>query len=260
MALFNDGPISDTADLQRCENSILNLASAESIDLGAKIMLAQQDVANEVLLFLLRRPHRQSNWLWDDSSSFLRLRNVTNVVVTDPLRQWHVHRTLSLVYRDAYNNQLNDRYQAKWTEYEELAKASAETYFQIGVGLVADPLPKAAAPLLSSVAGAAAGGIFYVAVTWVNGAGKEGAPSEFVQLGTSNGQQLVVTVSVAPQNVTSWNVYVGTSPATLSLQNQGPLGTSSSWTMTSGLIAGNQLPTGQLPTWFAVDHRVIERG
>jgi hypothetical protein len=255
MALFSDGPISDAADLQRCENSILNVASAESIDLGAKIMLAQQDLANEVLLFLLRR-----STFREYSLGSRRLRGVKDVVVTHPMRQWHVHRTLSLVYRDAYNNQLNDRYQAKWTEYEVLAKASAQTYFQIGVGLVADPVPKAVAPILSSVAGSAAGGMFYAAVTWVNGAGQEGAPSDLVQLGTSDGQELVVTVSAAPQNVTSWKVYVGTSPATLSLQNQGPLGTSSSWTMTSGLNAGTPLPVGQQPTWLVADHRVIERG
>lgn len=260
MALFNDGPISTAADLQQYENSILTVASAENIDLGAKLMLAQQDLANEVVLFLLRRPQRCDYSLWDDSSGFLSSRDLTNVVVTDPLRKWHVHRTLALVYRDAYNNQLNNRYQGKWAEYETLAKASARTYFQIGVGLVADPVPQAAAPALTSVAGTAAGGSFYVAVTWVGTAGQEGAPSNFVQLGTSDGQQLYVTVSSPPQNVTTWNVYVGTSPGTLALQNGEPLATSVGWTMASALNAGVALPTGQQPTWFAVDHRVIERG
>ncbi len=42
MALFSDGPISNAGDLQRYENSILNVAATESIDLGAKIVLAQQ--------------------------------------------------------------------------------------------------------------------------------------------------------------------------------------------------------------------------
>jgi len=260
MALFNDGPISTAEDLQQCENSILAVASTENIDLTSKIVLAQQDLANEVVLFLLRRPHRSDYPLWSDSSGSLSLRDLTDVVVTDPLRKWHVHRTLALVYRDAYNNQLNNRYQGKWAEYEALAKASARTYFQIGVGLVADPVPQAAAPVLTSVAGIAAGGTFYVAVTWVGNTGQEGAPSDFVQLGTSDGQQLYVTVSNPPQSVTTWNVYVGTTPAALSLQNVDPLPTSMGWTMTSALSAGVALPTGQQPTWFAVDHRVIERG
>ena len=104
MALFNDGPISTAADLQQYENSILTVASTENIDLAAKLLLAQQDLANEVALFLLRRPRRRDYSLWDDSSASPRSRHLTDVVVTDPLRKWHVHRTLALVYRDAYNN------------------------------------------------------------------------------------------------------------------------------------------------------------
>jgi hypothetical protein len=260
MALFNDGPISTAADLQQYENSILTVASTENIDLASKLLLAQQDLANEVVLFLLRRPHRRNYSLWDDSSASPRSRQLTDVVVTDPLRKWHVHRTLALVYRDAYNNQLNNRYQGKWAEYEELAKVSSRIYFQIGVGLVADPVPRAPVPLVTSVAGVATAGTFYIAVTWLDTTGQEGAPSDFAQLGTTDGQQLVVTISNPPQNVTSWNVYVGMSPGTLNLQNQSPLGITSNWIMSSGLNPGTPLPTGQQPTWFAVDHRVIERG
>src|ERR1700728_3556452 len=99
MALFSDGPISVPADLQRYENAILNVASTESIDLGAKIMLAQQDLANEIVLLLYRRSS-----LHEYSPDYRRALGVKDVVVTEPLRQWHVHRTLSLIYRDAYNN------------------------------------------------------------------------------------------------------------------------------------------------------------
>jgi len=198
MALFNDGPISDAADLQQYENGILSVASTESIDLGAKIALAQEDVANEVLLFLLRRP-----LLRYCSMEFRRSIGVSDVVVTLPLQQWHIHRTLALIYRDAYYNQLNDRYEGKWNEYEQLATASEQTYFQIGVGLVANPVPMAPLPALSSAAGTAAGNTFYVAVTWVNAMGDEGAPSDFAQLGTSDGQQLIVSVGGMPQNVSA---------------------------------------------------------
>lgn len=255
MALFTDGPISDAEDLQRYENAILNVASTESIELGAKLRLAQQDLANQVTLFLSRRSSVLEYFLEPR-----QLRSVKDVVVTEPLRQWHVYKTLELVYRDAYNNQLNDRYQGKWAEYEQLSKTSAQTYFKIGVAVVADPVPKAAAPTLSTVAGNGAGGIFYVAVTWVNTSGQEGAPSDLATLGTSDGQQLVVTVSGPPPKIAEWNVYVGTSPTTLNLQNLAPLGTSSSWSMSSGLAAGAPLPAGQHPTWFVVDDQVIQRG
>lgn len=255
MALFTDGPISDAADLQRYENDILGVATTEGIDLGVKIVLAQQDLANQVILFLLRRwPLRQSPF------GVRRGREVNDVVVTGPIRQWHVHKTLALVYRDAYNNQLNDRYQGKWKEYETLAKASENTYFQIGVGLVADPVPKPSSPTLSSGIGPGTGAAYFVAVTWVNATGQEGAPSDFVEFSTSDGQQLVVTAGAPPANVTGWNVYVGGSPSSSTLQNGGPLAANASWTMVSGLNPGTPLPTGQRPSWFVMDHHVIERG
>lgn len=253
MALFHDGPISGTADLQRYESDILNVASVEGIDLGAKMSLAQREVANELLLFLLRRSYLRDPWLGDR-----REREVKDVVVTGPLRQWHVYKSLAFVYRDAYNNQLNDRYQGKWQEYEELAKASERTYFQIGVGLVPDPVPKAAAPTLSTSVGAGGGGTYYVAVTWINAAGHQGTPSDLVELSTSDGQQVVVSVGAPPENATGWNVYVGTSPGSVTLQSA-QLATNASWTM-NGLSTGAPLGDGQRPSWFVVDNRVIERG
>lgn len=259
MALFTDGPINDAADLQRYEGDILNVATVESIDLGAKLRLAQQDLGNELVLFLLRR------WSFldagrDTALGFRRARELNDVVVSEPMRQWHVHKTLAMIYQDAYNNQLNERYQGKWKEYEQLAKASKSTYFQIGVGLVADPVPRGPLPALTSVTGPGTGATYYVAGTWVNAAGQEGAPSELAEITTTDGQQLTAAVGSAPPNVTGWNVYVGVSPTTASLQNQSPLTAGSVWTMTSGPNQGPGLPPGQRPSWFVVDHRMIERG
>jgi hypothetical protein len=256
MALFHDGSISDTTDLQNYESDILSVASVEGIDLNAKMLLAQHELAHKLILFLLRRPpYWRDPWLGG-----LRERDVKNVVVTGPLRQWHAYQSLAFVYRDAYNNQLNNRYQGKWQEYERLAKASERTYFQIGVGLVPDPVPMASAPTLSSVIGAGTGGTYYVAITWVNATGDEGAPSDLVELTTSDGQQLVVSVGTAPNCVTGWNVYVGTSPENVSLQNATSLPPGGNWTMNAGLSTGVALGNGQKPSWFVVDHRVIERG
>lgn len=256
MALFTDGPISSAKELQECEASVLTDANAEGIDVAAKVTLAQQDLANELILFLLRRaPFR------DYQPNVRRSRGLTDVVVTDALRQWHIHKTLAMVYRDAYNNQLNDRYQGKWNEYEQLAKGSSRTYFQLGVGVVADPVPRATTPELSSVAGNGSGATFYVIATWVNSAGQEGAPSACAQLGTSTGEILTVALTgVPPQNAVGWNAYVGPSPGAVTRQNESPLAIGSSWTMTGGLSAGAPVSFGQMPAWFIVDHRTIERG
>lgn len=255
MALFTDGPLSSAADLQRCENAILNVATTESIDIGSKLMLAQQELANEITLFRSRRAPSLN-----DPFGMRQLRGVEDVVVTEPLRQWHIYKALALIYRDAYNNQLNDRYQGKWEEYERLARANAHVYFKIGVGVASDPIKKAEPPMVSTVVGSGAGASYYVAVTWVGASGQEGAPSEISALTTAEGQQLEVNVGDAPNHAVGWNVYVGTSPSSLQRQNTSVLAPNNTWIMNSGLRAGAALANGQKPAWFVVDDRGIQRG
>jgi len=254
MALFNDGPLSSTLDLQNTESGILNVASTEGIDLTGKLALAQGAIANDLVLFLLRRlTVRDGQW------NLRRTRGTCDVVVTPPLKQWHVHKSLSMVYRDAYNNQLNDRYLNKWNEYEKLAKGSQEIYLQIGVGLVADPLPKPAGPFLSAVTGPGAAATYYIAVTWVNAAGQESAPSDTTSIASLDGQQIVIAVTSAPANAAGWNAYAGQAPDGLGLQNDVPLSIGASYAL-SALQIGPNAGDGQKPTWFFIDHRVIERG
>jgi hypothetical protein len=257
MALFTDGPINLVIDLQNYENGILTVANTEQIDLAGKSKLAQGEIAAELMLFLLRRL-RQPDVLW--TVTYRQTIGVGDVVVTDPLRRWHAQKTLALVYRDAYNNQLNDRYKGKWTEYEQLAKQSAESYFQIGVGLVSDPIPRAVLPILTAAPGAGPAATYYVAVAWVNQTGQFGSASEVAQLTTSTGQQLVVSAVTPPPSAAGWNAYVGDAPEATSLQNSSPIAIGSTWTLATALRAGVPPGRGQQPTWFLADHRVIERG
>jgi hypothetical protein len=255
MALFTDGPINKMIDLQKYENAILDVASTESIDLDGKIALAQSDLTTELTLFLVRRfPQR------DFQTTIRRTIGVTDVAVTDELRRWHAHKALALVYRDAYNNQLNDRYRGKWSQYELLAKRSFQDYLQIGIGLVANPIPRAALPALSTAVGAASGATFYVAVTLINAQGQEGSPSDIAQLLTLDGQQLVVTSPNPPATATAWNAYVGTAPDLVGLQNATPIAAGASWTMPGALTQGVRPGDGQPPAWFLADQRLIERG
>ena len=181
--------------------------------------------------------------------------------MTGPMRQWHVHRTLALVYRDAYNNQLNDRYQGKWAEYEQLAKASAQTYFQIGVGLVADPVPKAALRCFRAWPGPRLAGMFYVAVTWVNAVGPRRRAERFRSVGNLRRATACGDGEArAAEHDELERVCRERRRAMLSLQNQSSSGNKQQLDDDLGLNAGAPLPAGQQPTWFVVDHRVIERG
>jgi hypothetical protein len=257
MALFTDGPINEAIDLQNYENAILTVANSEQIDLAGKGALAQGEIASKLILFLLRR-FRQPDVLW--TVTYRRTIGVGDVVVTDPLRRWHALQTLALVYRDAYNNQLNDRYKGKWAEYEQLAADAAESYFQIGVGLVSGPIPKAALPLLTTIFGSGSAATYYAAVAWVNQTGQAGSASEVAQLTLSTGQQLVVAAVHPPPNATGWNAYIGEAPEATSLQNSGPIAIGNTWTLAAALQAGAPPGRGQEPTWFLVDQRLIERG
>ena len=259
MALFTDGQLNGIIDLQNYENRILDVASAEGIDLAGKIALAQNEVANELLMFLLKRlPSVEAQWL--PQAAVRQKIGVSDVVATAPLRQWHAYKTLAYVYRDAYNSQLNDRYQGKCNEYEGLAKTSSQNYFRRGVGLVAGPIPKANLPVVSTIVGNGLAATYYAAVTWVDQAAQEGSASDVAQITTSTGQQLAVAAVNPPVNAVGWNVYVGEAPGATGRQNVTPLGIGSTWTMTGPLSQGSQPGDGQPPTWYMVDHRAIERG
>src|SRR5439155_8673064 len=91
-----------------------------------------------------------------------------NVVVTAALRLWLIFHTLEIVYRDAYHNQLNDRYKAKWDEYKDLSTFASGLLFQIGIGTVVDPIPQAAHPLLNLVSGSLTPATYFVQAAWRN--------------------------------------------------------------------------------------------
>ncbi len=168
MPLFNDGPINQDQDLANYENGILSMAAQEQIDLGGKIKLAQQDIGRQLLTVLLKQETRSPFTNWIDPQDMLRRQiGMGDVVVTDPLQQWHAMRTLSMVYRDAYSNQLNDRYEKKWQEYQALEQGAKELLYVIGVGVVGYPLPAPAAPALTFQPGTGPGGMFWAQVTWV---------------------------------------------------------------------------------------------
>jgi hypothetical protein len=76
MALFTDGPLNGLQDLQHYENSILEVAGTEGIDLGAKLNLAQDELESQLMLFILRHPLR------DMKATIRRSIGLRDVVVT----------------------------------------------------------------------------------------------------------------------------------------------------------------------------------
>src|SRR5436190_3159595 len=155
--LLTDIPAIQIEDLTDHETAILDTAANEGINLTIKIGLATDEVGLQM----------QSRF------PALGLVNigVKNVVITPALRLWLIFHTLEIVYRDAFHNQLNDRYKAKWNEYKELSAFASGLLFRIGIGTVVAPIPQAAHPQLILIPGSLAPGKYFVQIAWRNATG-----------------------------------------------------------------------------------------
>ncbi|MEI9814976.1 MAG: hypothetical protein WDO18_21065 [Acidobacteriota bacterium] len=127
--LLTDGNPNVEEDLRRYESSILGLAHSEQIDLLVKLAVATEEVTQEVLDFLLNRLVGV-----DPQGAARRSVGVADVVVTRQLKRWHALHALEVVYRDAFHNQLNDRYQERFLEYKREAALAKRQTFEFGVG------------------------------------------------------------------------------------------------------------------------------
>ncbi|HEV8147026.1 MAG TPA: hypothetical protein VGP79_11620 [Bryobacteraceae bacterium] len=254
MALLTDGSPNDNEGLRVYESGILDVAHVEAIDLQAKLGLATAEVSEDVLDVLLDHST-------DPQGTARRSLGVSGVVVTPQMKRWHAVHTLEIVYRDAFNNQLNDRYLAKFREYQELSRHARGHAVRFGIGLVADPIPKAQTPTLSFAAGFLLATTYYAQVSWLNSQGQEGAPSELTTFDSPEGSRLVIQAVNPPANATGWNVFVGLSSTTLTQQNSVPLSVGGSFTLSdAGVAAGRAPGDGQRPDVYVVGGPLLRRG
>jgi hypothetical protein len=248
MSLFTDGSISTIEELLGYESAILDVAKIEGIDLTTKLKLAEEELTVDLQAFLARQ---------NDP------RRIEQIVVTESLHKWHTFRALSVTYRDAYNRQLNDRYEGKWQEYQRLANWAAGALFEAGVGMVNMPIPRAEASKLSTAPGPQGAAVYFVSVTWQGPTGAEGAPSILTAMTAAAGNALTVKAVNAPEGVSGWNVYAGYSGTDLSLQNDTPLTASQTWLEpASGLGTGRPVGHGQDPDSYLRQsaRRIFDRG
>ncbi|HZU28683.1 MAG TPA: hypothetical protein VFA04_24370 [Bryobacteraceae bacterium] len=258
MALFNDGPISGIVDLMNYETSILDVASTEGIDTSAKLQLAQSEIAAELLRFLLETERGAEPSV---GISPRRSLGVGDVVVTDILRRWHTLRTLAFVFRDAYDNQLNDRYQGKWANYDRMQGEAKRAYLKTGVGLVCRPAPRPAAPAITTVTGTSQPGTYYFGTSWVTADGGEGVCSDPAAIALTDSTQAVISPGAGPDGIVGWNVYAGPQADDLSQQNTAALPVGNSWIQPMPLTSGGVQPgTGQAADRWIVNDQRLRRG
>ncbi len=265
MALFTDNLVSEVFDLVAYESDLTQLASSEGIDLDTKLTLAQTEVGAQLEGSSRRPGHvffaRGVGFQSTSGEASLPRFDLSQVVVTPPLKLWHTFQALSLVYRDASSRQVNDKFQVKWREYRELSRWASELLFQTGVGLVSKPIPRAPQPTLSLVSAMQDAMALFVRVTWTRSDGSEGAGSAEQPFSSPSGQTLQVSVGAAPEEVSGWNLYLGSEMGSVARQNATPLGLTESFVVpTVGALAGELIGDGQPPELFRTAPRFLQRG
>ncbi|MEX2302303.1 MAG: hypothetical protein WD733_15285 [Bryobacterales bacterium] len=265
MALFTDGLVSQVSDLIAYEANLPEVASAEGIDLATKLQLAHTEVGAEITAASQRPGNvyfaRGGGWQTSGAEGNYSRFELSKVVVTPPLSLWHTFQTLAIVYRDAYNRKLNDKYLPKWKEYKDLAQWASGLLFQTGIGIASNPVPRPASPTLDWVASSAAALAVFVRVTWVGAQGVEGAASAEQAVTVPVNHSLRVTIGEAPAGVSGWHVYAGSSSGEVFRQNAEALEPGPAWVMPAGgLISGAAVGDGQLPEVFRTVPRFLQRG
>jgi len=255
MALFTDGFPSSMDELTAQDSQLLTVASVEGIDVTQKLALAQEQLGIE-LSEALDRLAMTGPFFWTIEEP----QKLNRVVVTLPLRLWHTYRTLELVYADAYNSQLNDRYAAKRDQFEKMGARAYEQLMGAGIGINLTPIPRAASPSLAAAAGSLPDGTYYVTASWVNGAGQEGACAEMGSIATASSSFSAQTGRI-PEGVTGWNVYAGADPSAMTLQNAAPIAPGTVWVQPSTISTTGRRPgNGQKPNYLQPAPRMIQRG
>lgn len=259
MALFTDASVVTLDDLQTFETSLTQVASSHGINVDTKINLSLSGIGDKLMLWLLSVSGSDPQWL------NRRLLGLSTVVVTPTLRRWICFDSLSRFYAEAYNVQLNTRFQGKWTEYQNEATNAERMVFMSGLGVVFQALPKPAMPLVSIEDGTAPAQSIFVQTAWIDAMGNESA------LSPVNGQILSGAAGVAvamaegavnaPVPAAGWNVYASTTQDNLTRQNSAAISLGSTWQLpASGLLAGPQPIDGQIPNVYITLSHEIKRG
>ena len=256
MALFTDSEVVTLDDLQVYESSLVSVASSHGINVTSKISLSQSAIGDQIMSWLFGVGASDPQWM------YRRQLGLSTVVVTPALRRWVSFDALARCFAEAYNTQLNTRFQGKWTEYLNQATEAARFMFSAGLGIVYEALPMPAMPLISVQDGTLQAQSIFVQTSWVDVSGEESA------LSPVNGQVLSGAASVAvamaedvlsaPTAAIGWNVYASVQTG-LTKQNATPVALGSTWQLPGGgLIQGPAPQNGQHPDYYiTLSHQVL---
>ncbi|MBI4904149.1 MAG: hypothetical protein HY820_10970 [Acidobacteria bacterium] len=228
MGLWIDKSAPRIEDLERIDQNVSQVATVEGLDVAAVIGQAQEEVASELKLFLER-------------ATGIPEPSLADVAVTERLRRWTSLAALSLLYRNAYFNQMSERYAAKWKNYVDQADRARRENFDAGVGRISKPVSRPATPSLTMVTGSMEAGAYFICVSATNSEGAEGEASETATLTTSAPTGIRISFG-SGTNVAGWNVYAGTTADGMTLQGGCPVAPGEAWQSTGNISSDGKAP------------------
>ncbi len=259
MALYTDAAVITLEDLTPLEATVAQVAASHGISIENKISLAIGVVSDKLLAWLHNAGSSDPQW------PTRRRLGLTTVVMTAALRRWVAFEALARVFAEAYNVQLNTRFQAKWTEYQQEAARASDLFVLEGLGIVSNPLPRPAMPLISVQSGTTPSQAILVQTSWTDTNGNESALSLPNQSVLPDQSSIVVAMAEgalsAPTAAIGWNVYAGSEAGRLTRQSATPLAIGLTWNLpATGLEIGAQPLDGQMPTLYVSLTKQIKRG
>ena len=261
MALFTDSGVITLDDLLQFESSLMDVCSTHGIDVQTKIKIASDGIGDRLMLWLLRSG-KQQDGAPVGVGSVLRLESV---VVTPAIYRWLCFDALSRVFAEAYNVQLNTRFQGKWHEYQKEAEEAGQLVYTSGLGLVYRPMANPPLPLVSIGVGTLTSAALFIQTTWTAADGSESAPSPVNGVVLNGFASVAVSAaqdeSLAPRSAIGWNIYISERQQYFAKQNVTPVPPNAEWQIpASGLVSGVQPPAGQEPDLLICLSGRLQRG
>ena len=260
MALFTDSSVIALDDLLQFESSLIDVCSAHGIDVRTKIKVATDGIGDRLMLWLLRSAQSDTR-----IGGFSNL-SLDRVVVTPAIYRWLCFDALSRVFAEAYNVQLNTRFQGKWVEYQKEAEEAGRLVYTSGLGLIFNPMAKPALPSVSIGAGVLTSPAVFIQTAWIAADRSESAPSPINGV-VLNGFAAVSIAAVqdsssVPSSAIGWNVYISDKQQNLSRQNSVPILPFATWQIPSGGLttSGVQPSGGQKPNVLISLSGRLQRG
>jgi len=199
MALFSDDGPSGLSDWLSYDSKLRYLSEQEITSTESKSVLAKSEIESEVTAFLLANI---------EEPDFRVHEMVKGLVVTEPLKRWHVMHTLQLYYNDLASLQVNGAHQERASYYQTRVLEAKAMLFELGVGLVSTAVPQPGEPIVIKSPGSHETKNKKARTQFFGVTEKPGKASNEFWLSSEGGESIEITYDTLPAGVYGWKLFI----------------------------------------------------